>query len=377
MLKLRMYKAGNGDCISVQTEDNFILIDGGTAQSFIDWKEYIVDVVEKIDMLFITHIDNDHVNGIVKLLMDENCPPIGEIYFNGVEQLFEKENKSNIDSSSTDLKLKAFSSELTRIDSNVKIGYSEGTSLSFLINEKGINCNPLVFGKAIARENIDNFSCGNINFKLIGPKLKDLEELRDTWLRSLRKKNIKPKIINKFYFEAFELYVKQLEDSITSNVLIGSKDIKKIEVLAKLPFVPDQSLSNKSSLSFILEYNGRKILFLGDCHIETVEEWFKIEGIEKLTLDAVKISHHGSKNNTSLSFLNKIDCQNYLISTNGKLHDHPDLETLARIVVANKDKKTSIYMNYEINSIPSWFLSEVETDYPNVKILMNSDGFDL
>lgn len=69
MLKVKMHKAGNGDCLTIQTDNQFMMIDGGTAQSFDEWKNQIIGVVDKIDVLIITHIDNDHVNGIVKLLM--------------------------------------------------------------------------------------------------------------------------------------------------------------------------------------------------------------------------------------------------------------------------------------------------------------------
>lgn len=35
MLKIIMNKAGNGDCISIESRTEFVLIDGGTAQSFL------------------------------------------------------------------------------------------------------------------------------------------------------------------------------------------------------------------------------------------------------------------------------------------------------------------------------------------------------
>lgn len=151
MIKVRMNKAGNGDCITLQTENHFVMIDGGTAQSFDEWKNQIIGIVDKIDTLIITHIDNDHVNGIVKLLMDDRCPEIGQVYFNGVEQLlgnFEiHEEEPKIERS-----LRALATECSTIDSTVQIGFSEGTSLSYLLNEKKLTCNAIVGGQAICRE---------------------------------------------------------------------------------------------------------------------------------------------------------------------------------------------------------------------------------
>ncbi len=53
---------------------------------------------------------------------------------------------------------------------------------------------------------------------------------------------------------------------------------------------------------------------------------------DKLTVDAIKVSHHGGKKNTSASLLNLINAQRFLISTNGGYYGHPDPETVARII---------------------------------------------
>lgn len=374
MLKVIMNKAGNGDCISLQTEEKFILIDGGTAQSFEEWKNQVIGVVNKIDILIITHIDSDHVNGIIRLLQHPQCPEIGEVYFNGVEQLFETNTVENSTDKKTDRQLEALEGELVVINENQQIGYSEGTSLSYLLKSKNINCNPIVNGQAIFRENISEFYRDDIKFNIIGPTLEDINELKEKWKDKLRQKNISPRIISKIYAKTFETYLSTLEDDHYINDQITSSISKTVDELATTQFISDTSLPNKSSLSFLLEYNQKRILCLGDCHVETVESWLNNREIEILDVDLVKISHHGSKNNTSLNLLNRINCKNYFISTNGNLHSHPDLETLARIVKVNKDKETFININYEIKNIPSWFLEEVKEHYSNIKIMMGVEG---
>jgi hypothetical protein len=75
-------------------------------------------------------------------------------------------------------------------------------------------------------------------------------------------------------------------------------------------------------------------LFAGDGHapqIETsVQRLLDARGLERLRLDAFKMSHHGSARNNSLSLLELLDCPRYLISTNGSRHHHPDPAALAR-----------------------------------------------
>jgi beta-lactamase superfamily II metal-dependent hydrolase len=372
MIQVRMYKAGNGDCISIETESNFVLIDGGTAQSFDTWKLQIIGHVDRIDSLIITHIDNDHVNGIIKLLEHTDCPSIGQVYFNGVEQLFGKLDRSNDIDNRVERKLQALSGEYSTGSDKEQIGYSEGTSLSYILATKNLKCNEIVNGEALYREKLECFDVGSIKFSVIGPEKSSLSDLKEVWEDKLCERNIKPKIISKSYYDAFEQYASNVSDLIPNKHPISSTVSNSIESLANEYFEDDNSPTNKSSFSFLIECEGTRVLYLGDCHAETVISWLDNNKIANIKVDAVKISHHGSKNNTSLELLRRIDCQKYLISTNGKSHDHPDLETLARIALVNKESKAEIYMNYELNNIPDWFIGEINTSYSNITLSMNS-----
>jgi ribonuclease BN (tRNA processing enzyme) len=240
MIRITMHQAGNGDCISIQTDEEFVLIDGGTAHSFDQWKKEIFDKVSTIDALIVTHIDNDHVNGIIKLLLDEKCPKINEIFFNGVEQIFENIviNSKEIDRD-IERRLKAFASECDNIEATVPIGYSEGTSLSYLIKEKDISCNSIVFKEAIYREKLKDFYINTIRFITISPTQNDLNELKQSWIKNLDQKKIRSKIITKSYSEAFELYVKNIIDSHTENFKINATSYRTIESLANTAYIQD------------------------------------------------------------------------------------------------------------------------------------------
>ena len=377
MFKITMYQAGNGDCVSIQTENNFVLIDGGTAQSFNTWKESIIGQFEKIDLLIITHIDNDHTNGIIKLIEAEGCPEIKQVYFNGVEQLFKNLDDTNKSDRRIDTKLNALASECTAASGKEDIGYSEGTSLSYILNRHSLKCNEINSGQSISVENTQKFEIGTLSFNIIGPDLATLSELNKNWQYKLNERNIRPKVINKSFANSFEAYIQSFENSTAHTTLISSSKVNSIESLANEPFVPDSSLTNKSSFSFLIEHNNKRVLYLGDCHAETVISWLNNNQIHKIKVDAVKISHHGSKNNTSLELLERIDCQRYLISTNGKSHGHPHLETLARIAVINEDAKTNIYFNYDLKNIPTWFTDELCKNYKNINLCMNVDEVEL
>lgn len=362
-----MLKAGNGDCISITTESDFILIDGGTAQSFEDWREQVIDKTKIINTLIITHIDNDHVNGIIKLLQHENCPEIQKILFNGAEQFFGKIHEDSSISYPTDRKLQALACELTAPEENIRIGYSEGTSLSYLINTRKLKCNEMVSGEALYREKLPYFNIGQIKFTTIGPEKSSLDALIANWKDQLNSKLIKPKIINKIYYDTFDLYASSLIPTPVNHPISNIKS-HTIESLASEPFVEDTSQTNMSSLCFLIEYGDKRILCLGDCYPSTVISWLDTSKIQKLKVDAVKISHHGSKGSTSMELLDRLDCPIYMISTNGKSHGHPNLETLARIAEANKSKATRIIINYQLENIPQWFAKEMQNKYSKVTI---------
>lgn len=374
MLKVIMHKADNGDCISIQTQSEFVLIDGGTAQSISNWESDIVGK-DKIDSIIVTHIDNDHVNGIIKLLQLSSCPHIDHVYFNGAEQLFGK--LGDDEDRMSDTKLCAISEELATAGNRDQIGYSEGTSLSYLLSEKNISSNPPVGGEALFRERCEHFDVGGMKFSVIGPSHSALQELKNRWKDKLSERNIRPKIISKAYYEAFEQYAKNLQEAAPNATPIASVEERSIESLANVEFEDDDSATNKSSLSFLIEANDKRLLHLSDCDAGSVIAWLEELGQDRIDVDAVKISHHGSKNNTSLELLNRIVCSKYLISTNGNSHGHPNLEVLARIAVVNKDSGAEIFMNYEVDHIPDWFTNELKESYPNIKLSMDSCEVDL
>lgn len=376
MLKIRMLKAGNGDCITIATESTFILIDGGTAQSFENWKEQVIDKTKTINCLIITHIDNDHVNGIIKLLQHEKCPEIQNILFNGAEQIFGKMNEDSATSYSADRKLHALACELKVPEGNIRIGYSEGTSLSYSISTRKLKCNEIVSGEVLYREKLNCFNFGQLKFTTIGPDKSSLDTLIESWKYQLKSKLIKPKIINKIYYDAFELFASSLNPP-TINHPISNITSHTIESLASEPFVEDTSPTNKTSLCFLIEHGDKRVLCLGDCYPSTVISWLDTCKIQKLKVDAVKISHHGSKNSTSMELLDRLDSPIYMISTNGKSHGHPNLETLARVAKANKSKNTRIIINYQLENIPQWFIKEMQNKYSKVTIEINDCEIEL
>jgi hypothetical protein len=116
-----------------------------------------------------------------------------------------------------------------------------------------------------------------------------------------------------------------------------------VAAVAGAPEKADRSVPNGSSIALLCEFDGRSILLSGDAHAEvllssihTLQRERGHDG-EKLKLDAFKLSHHGSANGTTAALIGALDCERYLVSTNGNIFYHPDREAIARVIVHGGD----------------------------------------
>lgn len=95
---------------------------------------------------------------------------------------------------------------------------------------------------------------------------------------------------------------------------------------------PDQgrltSDPNENSLVCLLTYNNVTELFTGDIGIQTEMQLLK----ELPDVDLLKVAHHGSKNSTSLKFIEKLNPEYGMISSGIKnRYGHPHIFTLERL----------------------------------------------
>ena len=92
-MDLKFIPAFNGDCILLSFFDQDqvrrnILIDGGISRTYPKYLKneitILVDKGENIDLLIITHIDDDHIGGIIKIYEDAtlNRDLIKQVWFN-------------------------------------------------------------------------------------------------------------------------------------------------------------------------------------------------------------------------------------------------------------------------------------------------------
>lgn len=341
---VKVLKAFEGDCIIIHTYDadgnRFnILLDGGTPGTFKTSLrkelEYFEEEKLSIDLLILTHIDNDHIGGILKF--------IDSSYFDNIEVKKYFLNGGN----------------LIKINEGTQVSISQGLEFEkyLLTKEKDRK----KWGDEVVFTAKEIKLANGIICKILSPDNKGLELLLANW-----------KYLSDEEIQSYQ---------VAGSVVTKAKDFDiPFDELAKRDFKPDKSLEedyfNNSSIAFILECPDFKGLFLGDTCPETIITSLKAFEYTKenpLKVDIVKVSHHGSKNNTSNELLELIQCKKFVISTHGGKGStkHPDRETIARIVAQpniTNPKEIELNFNYpkeEIENKIGKFITENEDNTYN------------
>jgi beta-lactamase superfamily II metal-dependent hydrolase len=107
----------------------------------------------------------------------------------------------------------------------------------------------------------------------------------------------------------------------------------------------DRSITNASSIAFILEAANRKLALLGDSTPEQLERGLKRCYPAGLNVDAVKLPHHGSQYNINESILNMLHTKCYLISTR-KTAGRPDKALIELLYHHHQGSPIKLYGNY-------------------------------
>lgn len=342
-LKIEFIKALHGDSILITSESKQgnirILVDGGPEYSFRPrelgdqrdghLKRVLDDLRKdnhKIDLVILTHVDDDHIGGVLKAFEHPDYLPqmTNRVLFNSGQLIHEYFNESNI--SLNDIS--------GNFDGNADTSISQGASFESFISRYGLWDRRLI--------------CQSMVYELLDIKLTFLSP-NDKYLR--------------------KLLVKWEKEEGLSETSANDTDYKHsyAELLASDKFIEDKSIHNGSSLSFILERNEQRFVFLGDAFPSTIIEGLRILGYSEenpLKAELVKISHHGSKGNTNSELLRLIDTTKYVVSTDGSRHGLPDKTTFARIHTINPEANILFNYEYLIDEI----YTEVEIEELNGKL---------
>lgn len=347
-MKIDVLPAQNGDCILVEyTPNRYILIDGGYADTYrnclLPKLKSIAEVGGVVDAIVVTHIDSDHISGIIKLLEEDLPVRVGGIWYNGYRHV----QSGAIVSEEEETVIHRSICKENQTDDTKLISAKQGCTLSRLITVDELPWNTPVEG-GIMRAPF-SFPLGNATIHILSPSQENIEGLEELWKKKLIKDGLLKKAHSEeFWDDAYEFSLSQDKPGFHFH----EKPVSKSYDLQKTkgePYEPDISATNGSSIAFVLEAEGKRVLFLGDAFAETIVNSLKqLYGKDSAPIwfDAVKLSHHGSYNNNSPKLFGMIATDKWIVSTNGDKYNHPDMPTLAHIIISKEESK--IYFNYNL-----------------------------
>lgn len=285
-MEIKFLKAGTGDSILVQHKSHNIIIDGGNDSKYLlSEVDKIFSEGQSIDLLIITHHDDDHIKGIIDLLnhINENgynkdLSFIKKVIFNSPRKVLGKlpENNAN------------------------QLSYKQAYDVEELLTRTQAD-----WTRYTDKSEALNFDDLVIN--ILSPTAEDLEK-----------------------------YSVQKGAYLTGDFKCDwNSPMDKLERYIDDSSI-DKSISNKSSIVIKLQTENKAILLTGDTTPDRLESV-----LTKLTnendgnpvkFDIVKLPHHGSYRSITKLIIEKIKCNTFIVSTNSKKHFLPNKRALLKIL---------------------------------------------
>jgi hypothetical protein len=356
-MKLEVLPAQKGDCLMLHsdTEDGpgLILIDGGPAGVAEDTLLPRLEALRDerglgegeplvIDLVVVSHVDDDHINGIIDLFeaikerRDARQPPmfkVKELWHNSFDRIlgndetgalldsgaqFGAASTGEMDSLIEDAPEGA-ATDHAKILASVK----QGDDLKRLAADLGIPVNGQFGGRLIRTAEGETVSrtVAGIEFVVVGPRQAELQQLQkefDEWLK------------------------KQPFAERSPASLLSALD--------------DESAANLSSIVLLARKDGKSILLTGDARSDKVLEGLADCGLcgpgGTLEVDVLKMPHHGSIRNLDDEgdFLGRVTSPNYVFSGNGE-HSNPDRETFDLLFKTRPSAEITLYLTYTMAEI--------------------------
>ncbi len=396
-MRIRVFDGGKGDCLLLTSaNDQHILVDGGHVP-FIGFDHYshavadrlgeLRDNGEELDLVCVSHIDQDHIGGVLRLLRDELAwrihqhqkdqglapdepdnarpPVIREIWHNAFHELISHNRRAIADAIAASQAARLALAPTGEVDADdefidgLATSMNEAARVSRLIsdNQLGIPLNE-TFGKKLVMDRPDSKDMvrGDFTVSVLGPTKGQLIALRKEWNDWLRSVDGKRQI-------------KRIrEDAAEHEDALENADLAGFLANALGPAIGDRTTvtdENVASIIMLVEEGDQNILLTGDArddHIhEALERSGKTDG-GHIHLNVLKIQHHGSKNNFSEDFAKKVTADHYLFCGNGG-HHNPHKDVVRRLLDSRLGPASKKSPNAQVDQpFKLWFSADHESE---------------
>lgn len=389
-MKLHAFHAGDGDCLLLSSSDDggaerHMLVDGGRATEFKENAREFVYALPQLDVVCLSHIDEDHIAGVLRLLEDEVAwrvfdfarrtfeagdgpepdepdfprpPSIGEIWHNALFELVGEELEvAALSALQTTASLLAGSVDeavrdlASRMD-NLATGERSALELSRRISGHQLDVprnrprdavmvrsgaddpgdGNAAEGNATegcaARGGIDDpIRLGSLELRILGPSADDVEKLRTRWAKWIDNNA-----------EALEKLRRELRGDEERIGSLAAPRVANPMLQASLgEGLSGVSAPNLASLMLLATEGDRTVLLTGDGVSSEILEGLAhhgiLDGAGRVHVDVLKVQHHGALANVTREFVDRVSADHYLFCGNGA-HHNPELEAVEKMALA-------------------------------------------
>jgi beta-lactamase superfamily II metal-dependent hydrolase len=359
MFSLEALDANHGDCLFLHfgTRDapKLIIIDGGPR-----FKHPVFDSVVKprlediaatlgtglplaVELLMVSHIDDDHIGGVIKLMDHANIGGnallnVNALWHNSFDDFLRTEELDALAS------FGAISGAAAANFDNWILGVAASVKQGRLLRQQA-QARAIVANAGTAAGFVsagDAIQIGGLKMQILGPAKQELESLQDEWDRE--------------------------------NPAAAS--LSESERLNALAAFTDNSIANLASIVVHVEQHGKTMLLTGDARGDKILEGLRNADMltdGEIALDILKVPHHGSDRNVSTAFFRKVVARHYVFSADGE-NDNPDIATLQMLTTARGRSRYTMWFTHDLPAIGNFFAQDRASHSRHYKVQFRASG---
>jgi beta-lactamase superfamily II metal-dependent hydrolase len=357
-MKFIAFKAGDGDSVLIQGNQANILVDGGRKTPFVDHVApelaQLHQADKELDLVCVSHIDDDHITGIVELyrrrtawavhnllLADgeptdeppfDEPPVIRRLWHNGFGETFQAaaaavegqlDLHSQILSASASLADTEYDLAFGRLAQGAKLAIR--LQLNFAQSPMNIELNGPTSGQLLqVADPAEPTGIKGVTVHLLGPFEDDFARARHDWDEWVT--------ANQQTIEDMKEEFGQQSPGNTSALEFLAFAATKFSEFGDLGGI---SPPNLASIMFLLVEGNQTILMTGDGSAQAILEGLEHAGQMQpggdLHVNILKVQHHGAKANMMPEFVKRLTADDYVFCANGR-HHNPESDVITAIV---------------------------------------------
>lgn len=380
-MKIRVFQSDKGDCLLLTGKDGrHILADGGMPASYTKHvaptMKRIQEKGEAIDLVYVSHIDEDHIAGILRMLDDAmdwaiydyqiangnpshrkprsvRPPEIKSIWHNSFHEQVGKNSGEIQDmlaaqAPALSLRGEEWAQHAAEEFLNIATSPRQAALVSRRIGAKQLNIplNPEYGGGLMfVPEPPDFIDIGSMRITVVGPFQEDLKELRDEWNKWLDSSKGRTQI------------AKIRSQSRRDERSIGNAELDSLlgSFLALADELGDRNkvtAPNLASLMLLIEEDGKTVLMTGDGHPDDLMDGLEVAGKLRsdgtMHVNVLKMLHHGSEFNWHKEFGKRITADEYVFCGDGS-HENPDPRVVKGVINSRLGSRSNKSGNPEVD----------------------------